>query len=292
MDPKYTIAMCNHNMERTLNQSLTSILDQLDDRFEVLVVDDGSSDNSVNVIKSLQERYDNLRLLELERDRKRKLGLTRNISVQEAKGEYVLLHLDCDDIYAPYLCDFVNVFHQIEQAIGHDILLSGQHINIARREFLLEHGPYKNIFRGEDRNLWVRLAAENKYIPFDHIDFATRLPKTTQEKNSRAVRYTWDHIVNDFRSGATLPTFLHYEFNADRGFTWKARTVRLLFVLPAWVAAKFEEPLTPPPEMDVPEKFAAYRDNVKGSFSEIMERYNSKTNVLNMSADAQKIFLL
>ena len=233
-----------------------------------------------------------MRLIELKRDRKRKLGLTRNISVQESKGEYVLLHLDCDDVYGPYLCDFVNVFHQIEKSQGYDILLSGQHINMANKDFLLKHGPYKNIFRGEDRNLWVRLAAENAYIPFEHIDFATRLPKTTQEKNSRAIHYTWDHLVNDFRSGATIRSFLYYEFNKDRGFSWKVKIIRLLFLLPAWFVSKFQEPLIPPPEMDVPEKFAAYRNNIKGSFNDIMKRNEEKIDVSNMSADAQKIFLL
>jgi glycosyltransferase involved in cell wall biosynthesis len=44
-------------MADTLERSLTSILDQIDDRFEVVIVDDGSADDSVNVIKGMQLRY-------------------------------------------------------------------------------------------------------------------------------------------------------------------------------------------------------------------------------------------
>lgn len=289
--PAYTIAMCNYNMERTLEPSLSSILDQLDERFEVLVVDDGSNDNSVSVIKSMQAKYPSLRLIELKRDPKRKLGLTRNISVQEARGEYVLLHLDCDDLYGPFLKDFVSAFHQIEKAIGKDVLLSGQHINMARREFLLQHGPYKNIFRGEDRNLWVRLAAIGAYIPFDHVDFVTRMPKTAKERNTRSILYTWDHLQNDFRSGATIPTFLYYEFTADRGFSWKIKLCRLLFMIPAWFAAKFQEQTPPPAALSTPEKFNDYRTATRGTFAELLKRYKCEPDFSEMSADAQKIFV-
>ncbi len=292
MTPRYTIAMCNYNMARTLKQSLSSILEQLDDRFEVLVVDDGSTDSSIDVIKSLQEEYGNLRLVELKRDKKRKLGLTRNISVKESRGEYVLLHLDCDDIYAPFLPDFVNAFHQIEKAIGKDILLSGKHINMGRKDFLLQHGPYRNIFRGEDRDLWVRLAAEGAYIPFEHIDFATRIPKTAKERNVRSVIYTWDHIKNDFRSGASLSSFLKYELTQDRGFSWKVRILRLLLLLPAYISAKFQEPILPPKSMSKPEDFLNYRNKARGSLRELLNRYGSEPDISNMSEQARKIFLL
>ena len=172
---KYSVCMCNYNMADTLERSLTSILDNVDDRFEVVLVDDGSTDNSVEVARALALRYKNLRVVGLRRDAKRKLGLTRNISIQHAMGEYVMLHLDCDDIFGPYLPDFVEVFHRIEECLGRDILLSGQHINMARREFLLKHGPYRNLYRGEDRDLWSRLLTANAYIPLDHVEFCRAL---------------------------------------------------------------------------------------------------------------------
>ena len=70
---KYSICVCNYNMADTINAALTSVLDQIDDNYEVLVVDDGSTDNSVEIIKVLQKKYNNLRLLSLKRDNKREL---------------------------------------------------------------------------------------------------------------------------------------------------------------------------------------------------------------------------
>jgi glycosyltransferase involved in cell wall biosynthesis len=51
---KYTIAMVNLNMENTIQQSILSIYNQHDENFEILVVDGGSSDKSVEKVKSLQ----------------------------------------------------------------------------------------------------------------------------------------------------------------------------------------------------------------------------------------------
>lgn len=290
MKPKYSICMCNYNMEDTLETSLTSILDQLDDRFEVLVVDDGSTDESVTIIKNLQARFHNLRLIALNRDRKRKLGLTRNISVQEAKGEYVLLHLDCDDVYDSFLIDFTTAFHQIENCMKKDVLLSGQHINIGKRSFLLKHGPYRNMFRGEDRDLWSRLATIGAYIPLEHVDFATRLPKTFKEKLSRIIFYTWDHLTNDFRAGATLKAFLYYEKKRTGIMSLKYRLIRLLMAIPAWFAAKLQEPLPQNNSMKTPEAFNAYREKVGGTYSEIMSRHGHDPDLSFLSPEAQKIF--
>ncbi len=287
---KYSICMSNYNMADTIERSLTTILEQLDGTFEVVVVDDGSTDDSLRVLKSMQSRYANLRVVPLRRERKRKLGLTRNISIKEAAGDYVLLHLDCDDIYGPYLKDFTIAFHQIEKCLGKDILLSGQHINMGKKDFLLQHGPYKNIFRGEDRNLWHRLAAIEAYIPFDHVDFVTRLPKTAKKRFMRSFYYTWDHLVNDFRAGSSISEFLQYEVLRKKDMTLKLRIYRMLILLPAYFMAKFEEPLLPPATMKTPQEFNEYRTAARGNLETILNRHGCRPDWSVFSANARQIF--
>ena len=46
----YSICIANLNMEKTVEVCLRSVLDQIDQRFEVIVVEDGSTDNSVNIL--------------------------------------------------------------------------------------------------------------------------------------------------------------------------------------------------------------------------------------------------
>ena len=130
---EYSICVANFNMADTLEQALTSVLGQLDHRFEVVVVDDGSSDGSVAVLDRLANRFPFLRYISLPRSRKRLLGETRNIGIRAARGKYILLHIDADDVWEPYIKDFVAVFHRIERCVGRDIYLQGQQIGIGRK---------------------------------------------------------------------------------------------------------------------------------------------------------------
>jgi len=277
-------------MADTLERSLTSILDQLDERFEVVIADDGSSDDSVKVIKSLQEKYPILRLMELKRDSSRKLGLTRNMSIEEARGEYVLLHLDCDDVWDPYLVDFTKAFHQIEQAAGKDILVSGVQVNIGKRSFLLKHGPYRNIFRGEDRDMWGRFAKMDAYIQFDHKRFMTRLPKNKKQKFTRTILYTWNHMENDFRAGESLKAFLHYESLRKNEMSLKLRALRLLFSLPTYISSHFKEPISKDNSFKCHKEFAAYRDKNRGNLIDILKRFGKEPDFSIFSSTAEEIF--
>ncbi len=290
MVPIYSICMCNYNMASTLERSLTSLLGQLDERFEVVVVDDGSSDDSVSVITRLAQVYPALRVIGLRRDPRRKLGLTRNISIREARGEYVMLHLDCDDVFGPFIADFVEVFHRIEKCIGRDILLSGQHINMGRRDFLLSHGPYLNMYRGEDRHLWSRMAAIGAYIPFDHVDFITRLPKPTKVRYTKMIMDTLDHMRNDFRSGITLAKYFSYEFRKAAERSFKYRMFRYLLLIPSWMASRFDEPISQERTIGSPEAFAAYREKTRGTYAELMRRYGGDPELSFLRPEAHEIF--
>ena len=60
MRPIYSICICNYNMAETLEAALKSVLDQLDDRYEVIVIDDGSTDSSKEKLHKISKEYQNL----------------------------------------------------------------------------------------------------------------------------------------------------------------------------------------------------------------------------------------
>ena len=279
-------------MADTIGQSLDSLIKQINGTVEIVIADDGSTDQSVVVIKEAMKRHPSIsiRLIELNRDSSRKLGFTRNISIENSKGEYVLLHLDCDDVFGPYLMDFINIFHRIERCYKRDVLVSGEHINMARREFLLSHGPYRNIYRGEDRDLWARMAASGAYVRLDHVDFITRLPKAKTKRFFKTIKDTWDHMKNDFRSGISLWKYYGYEFRKLREKSLKYLIFRLFMLLPAYLAAKFESPLSSPKGMETPEKFAQYREHSRGTFSELMTRRGCDPDLSFLPLLSRKIF--
>lgn len=290
-NPKYSICICNHNMADTLERALSSVLEQLNDDYEVLVIDDGSVDNSVKILRDLSLKYSLLRYIELKRDNKRKLGETRNISVREAYGEYVILHVDADDEWEPYIKDFVEVFRRIEACLERDVLLSGQQINIAKKSFLLKHGPYKNVHMFEDRDLWMRLAAIDVYIPLAHKVFRTRLKRTSQITTRKAIRDIWTRLIFDLRVVRNIRKYMLRKLfplfvRPISEFSLKQRLVMMIMVIPAFFVSQFQEKL----DSSAHEKFIGYRKRYESTYKEIMAKLGCDEDISFLSTDAQKIF--
>jgi len=89
-----------YNVERYLSTCLDSILNQgLDkDDFEIILVEDCSTDGSLQICKNYRSKYKNIILI--ENDKNIGLGLTRNKGMACAKGEYVHF-VDSDDYLFP-----------------------------------------------------------------------------------------------------------------------------------------------------------------------------------------------
>jgi len=232
---KYTIAMVNLNMEDTIQQSILSIYNQLDENFEILVVDGGSTDESIKKIKDLQFFLKNLRLIELRKNKKRLIGNDRNTSIEESKGEYVLLHLDCDDIYAPFIKTWIKIYHILEKSYGDDYLIMGKHINMAKRKTLINE-PYKNL-QMEDRELWNRFLKKNKLIDIDHIDIAYRIRKSRSKRYHETLYRTYRFCIQDINNNPY--GFFRYFINKIFGknaFTLRLRILNLLLMPFVFVA--------------------------------------------------------
>jgi glycosyltransferase involved in cell wall biosynthesis len=242
---KYSICIPNLNMANTIERALRSVLDQIDDRFEVIVVDDGSKDKSVRILRRLEREYPNLSVFELERDKNRTLAQTRNISISYARGEYLILHIDCDDYWHPYIKDFVLVYHQIEKIKGPNFLLSGQQINMGNAQFLRSHGPYQNGHMVEDRDMWYRLAKIGAYIPLDHVVFRDRMELRKTQRFKKLVFLTTRILRDEFRSGRR-PKSVFVDFFSGAHSTSRKYRLFKVFLLPfAWTDAKLKGKLPP-----------------------------------------------
>ena len=243
--PIYSICMCNKNMSHTLDRSISSIAAQLDEKFEIVVVDDASTDDSRGVLRKMQSKFSIIRTIFLPYSRSRKLGYTRNISVQNARGKYVLLQLDCDDVYSNHIKSFIDIFHTIECCLGYDYYLKGNNINMASKDFLISYGPYKNIFRGEDRDFWARLAADGKIVWLKHDDISVRLKKTSLDLLYRKVYYTWDRVLSNFKVGITLSSYYRY-ISSVYPLWSRIYLYEMVILLPAFIVGRmFREKCLP-----------------------------------------------
>lgn len=90
---KVSVIMSVYNCEEFLGEAVSSILGQTFRDFEFIIVDDGSTDRSLEVLRSFDD--DRIRIIENESN----IGLTRslNIGLSGARGEYIA-RMDADDI--------------------------------------------------------------------------------------------------------------------------------------------------------------------------------------------------
>ena len=93
MKPLITIYITNHNYGKFISKSVESVLNQTFKNFELIIIDDGSTDNSINII---QKYYDNHKNINFIKQRRKGLVASNNIAINIAKGKYIM-RLDADD---------------------------------------------------------------------------------------------------------------------------------------------------------------------------------------------------
>lgn len=193
-NPKVTVLMPVYNAERHLRDAIDSILAQSFTDFELLIINDGSTDGSVEIIESFSDP----RIRLVHNDRNLGLVLTLNKGIDLARGNYVA-RMDSDDISLPNrleqqvaLLDAdsslsvvavkVALIDELGREIGswssdkygtetHEIcrhlplVCCIAHPSIMARKNVLSSYRYDPAWKNiEDYNLWLRLCADGHLI--------------------------------------------------------------------------------------------------------------------------------
>lgn len=186
MNKKISVLMGLYNCAETLEQSVNSIINQTYQNWELILCDDGSTDNTYNVAKSLTDIDD--RIILIKNDSNKGLNITLNNCLSYASGEYIA-RMDGDDDCFPER--FQKQIDFLESQNEFDIVSSpmiffdesgdwGRNYNIEypTKENIIEGSPIchapvmmrkkcmdkvggysvdKKMLRVEDVNLWIKL---------------------------------------------------------------------------------------------------------------------------------------
>lgn len=96
VDGLVSIIMPSWNTERFIAETIQSVIDQTYVNWELLIVDDCSSDNTDEVVASFKDD----RIKYLHNEKNSGAALTRNKAMREARGEWIAF-LDSDDVWMP-----------------------------------------------------------------------------------------------------------------------------------------------------------------------------------------------
>ena len=112
MKYKYTIIICGYNIEGYIETAVESILKQDYHNYEIIIVNDGSTDKTLEKVK----KYKTDNIVIINNNINKGLGASRNIAVEVAKGEYIL-YLDGDDtMYDEHTLSKINEIVQRDEA--------------------------------------------------------------------------------------------------------------------------------------------------------------------------------
>lgn len=300
-DPTYSIAVCNYNMADTLEHSLRSMVEQVDsDEFEVVVVDGGSTDGSRDILRALDDEYYNLRAVLDRSEECGHLGGDRNISFEEAYGEYVLESLDTDDRYFDGIIeDFVSIYHQLEPGVDGQFFLSGTGINMAPRELLLDV-PYYDLGGAEDRDFWRRLFAHDALVWLEHDPVSEEIGYHMSLCDE--LRRDIHGKTCDFQSGITLRSALLWSLSHDRHFILERDRGPLLNVLKrpydfvshlyAYARARGGDHHEAPPGFERKGELEHRIAEVRGTLSELADRFDVDVDLGGFSEAGRKAYHL
>lgn len=185
MTPSLSVLFCVYNGERYLSEAVSSILAQTFSDFEMMIVDDGSTDATPKILDS----FGDSRIVRLHNETNCGLVASLNIAIAHSRGKY-LVRMDADDLSLPdrfkHQWDYMELhpevgvlgcwMEQIHEAGGYREILKAPaehhlirwkmpfetvvfHATVMmRRDLIVREGGYDEHFLHiEDTELWSRL---------------------------------------------------------------------------------------------------------------------------------------
>lgn len=138
---KISVIIPLYNQAQYVNDCIDSLLDQTRSPHEIIVVNDGSTDDSLKMV----DRYPNIKLINQVN---KGLSAARNTGIMHATGDYVL-PLDADDIAMPNLIEKIS---EVAHLTGADIISpSFKEFGIRQTKIILMSSPQLEDFKTGNR---------------------------------------------------------------------------------------------------------------------------------------------
>lgn len=115
---KVSIIIPIYNAYETIDKCLNSVIAQTYKNIEVIIINDGSKDKSINKINKYAERYQHIKVIDKKNEG---VAKTRNLGIKKATGDYIMF-IDQDDYIAN---DYVDQFVTAIKENDSDVAIGG-----------------------------------------------------------------------------------------------------------------------------------------------------------------------
>lgn len=147
INPIVTVGIPNYNGAKYLKYAIESVLNQTFTDFELIITDDGSDDNSTEIIQ-MYRQYPNVRLILSKENRG--LSYRLNEQIKLARGKY-FCRMDSDDIMLPYRLqkqiEFLETHTDVD-VVGSSAIIIDEGNKIIGTRAHLPNGEYSRISDG------------------------------------------------------------------------------------------------------------------------------------------------
>lgn len=133
--PKISVVIPVYNVEKYVGKCLISLEEQTFRNFEIIAVNDGSKDDSLEILRHFESKYDNITVIDKKNEG---VSQARNAGMKLAKGEF-LTFVDSDDYVAP---TFLEELYDACVQYGADISCCYYYFHFVDSDFLFEY-PFR-----------------------------------------------------------------------------------------------------------------------------------------------------
>ena len=178
--PLISIIMPTCNSENTIKNAITSVLEQTYDNWELLIVDDGSTDNTLDLLNNISN--DKIRIFSYNENKG--ASFARNFALKEVTGDYIM-YLDSDNEWdSRYLETMVGAFIELPDA---DAIYSGQLLyeNYNSKPYAIRFGAFNKPLLHNRNYIDINCFCHKNYIPEEIGGFDENFGKLAN----------WDYIL-------------------------------------------------------------------------------------------------
>lgn len=231
----FSVVIPLYNKELSVKNTINSVLSQSFKEFEIIIVNDGSTDKSFEIVKKIEDP----RIILIDKSNGG-VSSARNKGIQEAKHEWIVL-LDADDLWKEnhleVLSDLITTYpkdkvfctsyirsNEVEQNNGEN------DVNVIEDYFLKAHTGFfcssvacihnsvfkdvgnfnTNLNRGEDLELWTRIGRKYRFIQANQVTATYRVDAENRSDNNLKLKYTRIYNYN-FNSCESENEYLYYK---------------------------------------------------------------------------------